>query len=473
MSPISSPRPDLLLFAAALVFLAAALVRQVAVAAPLGPDEAIYASGGRELLSGTPASGYGLHRPVGMKVLAAAGLQLGSSEWALRSFVVVCSLGFLVAYRAFGARAFGVWPATWAAAAMVTSFGLQRRGGEILSDVPSLLLMILTLFVLAAELEPPAEDARPGIALLAAAPLAAAVFYLRYGLATSLLGVALAACAVWWRRLAAARGLALATAGLFLLLLVPHIIDSARQTGSALGILEVSGETAHRAFLGEGLLQFPLVLLLEGGPVLAALVIGGAVHGARRLRRPPTDARGRATRFVWLASVFHILATGLLVHAEFRYFFFGVAGLALIGAAAAFQAVAHPRRLSVIAGLAILSTAALTHEFNINRYTRLERTRQVEVAAGELVRRAAGTGSCVALTSEVPVIGWYSGCAARPLTAHADRLAEDRRFLVLFSRDPESARVRARLARSHRLTPVGRAPDPAKYFGDAEVYDIR
>jgi len=260
---------------------------------------------------------------------------------------------------------------------------------------------------------------------------------------------------------------------LFLLLLVPHIVDSVRQTGRALGILQASGEAAHRAFLGQGLLKFPLVLLLEGGPVLAALVIGGAVHGARRLRRPPADRRERATRFVWLASVLHIVATGLLVHAEFRYFFFGVAGLALIGATAAFQAAAHPRRLSMIAGLAILSAAAVTHEYNIHRYARLKRMRQVEVPAAALVQRAAGAQSCVALTREIPEVGWYSGCAARSLVTPLDRVAEERRFLVLFSRDPESARVRAGLARTHRLTPIGQVPDPTKHFGDAEVYEIR
>ncbi len=478
---MSPRRRDLVLFGAALLLLAAALARQIAVAAPFGHDEAIYAGGGRELLDDAPSSGYDLHRSVGMKALAAAGLLIDDAEWAPRLIVLVCSLAFLIAFRALGSRTLGPWPAAWAAAAMVTSFGIQRRGAEILSDVPSLLLLVLILLVMVRELGRGGDGGRPGVGLLAVAPIAAAAFYLRYGLSTSLLGIGMAAATVWWRPIVTGRRVVLATAALFALLLVPHLVDSMRETGGPLGILQVSGDAAHRDYLGQGLVQFPLVFLLEGGPVLVALFCIGAVQGARRLvglrrqrRHAQMPAEDRAIAFLWLASIFQILVTGLLAHAEFRYFFFGVSGLTLVGAHAACRwAAGRDRRLAAIAAAAIFVVAAVTHQVNIGRYTRLREARQVLVDAAAQVRRAAGDQSCAALTSRSPHIGWYSGCAALPLSARPAELAGQRRFLVQFARDRGAARVRRRLERSHRLVPVGRAEDPTDFYGDAAIYEIR
>ncbi|HKE14202.1 MAG TPA: hypothetical protein VKB80_05045 [Kofleriaceae bacterium] len=480
------PRRDLVLFAAAIALLVAALARQIAVDAPLGHDEAIYAGGGREVLAGTPASGFELHRSVGMKLLAAAGLLLGPTERDLRSIVVLCSVGFLLAYRLLGARALGRWPAAWAALAMVTSFGFQRRGAEILSDVPALLVLTVLVVVVMGQLGRRGEGGRPGPWLLAAAPLAAGAFYLRYGLCTSLVGIAVAAAAAWWRPLAAGRWLALATAGLFALLVAPHVIHSVRETGSPIGILQASGDAAHRAYLGQGLVQLPAALALEGGAVLLVLVVIGAVQGARclvRLRRerrhsrPP--AEDRATAFLWVASVFHIAATGLFAHAEFRYFLFGVAGLTLIGAAA-LCTWAAPRgavRLGVVAGLALVAAAAVTDQVNIARYTRLRDERQVLVAAAAELRRAAGPGRCAALTGQVSHIGWYSPCTAYPLNTPEAELAGERRFLVVFERARDHARdgraALAALSRAHRVALVGRAADRAQLYGDAVIYEIR
>ncbi len=460
-------RRDLLLFAAVLVLFAAGLVRQLGVDAPLGPDEAIYATGGREVTDGVPASAYGLHRPVGMKWLAAPGVAAGGSEAALRGLGVLCSLGFLVAYRAFGARVAGPWPAAWAAAAMATSFGFMRRGGELLSDVPSLLLLVLVLHLVVRELDRP--SARPGAALLAIAPLAAAAFYVRYGVTSALAGAVGAAGAIWWRSIAEGWRVALATAALFVLLLLPHVLHSLGETGSALGILEVSGAAAHRAYLGDGLVHFPLALVAEGGPIVTALLIAGLVHGARRLR----GRREPAVAFVWLASVFQIVATGLMVHAEFRYFFFGVVGLVLLGARAACQWAAGRRRAGPIAAAVVLLAFVVTHEVNVRRYRRLAAVRDVEAGAGRLITREARAERCWVLTSEVPAVGWYSRCTARPVNTRPDRLPSGRRFLVLFERDPASEAAAERIVRTHTLVPIGRVRDPVGHFGDAHVHEIR
>jgi hypothetical protein len=479
------------------LLLAAMLVRQIALDTPLGPDEAIYATGGREVIEGTPSSGYGLHRSVGMKALAAVGLAVDSSDWAVRVPVLLCSLGFLIALYALGRRGFGRWPAVWAAAAMVTSFAIQRRGAEILSDVPALLLLILVLLVLVRELgreapsgAPQADHSRhrsgelaggrPGLALLAVAPLGAAAFYLRYGMSTSLVGIGLAAVMVWWRPLARGRGVVLATAALFALLLLPHVLHSIEETGTPLGVLQVSGDAAHRAYLGEGLVQFPLALALEGGPVLLALVVIGAIAGARcviRLRRERRRSRpafeDRVTAFLWVASVFQILVSGLLVHAEFRYFFFGVTGLVLVGCAAAcrWAAARDARRLGTWAAAALFVVAAATHVYNVHRYRRLGEIRAVIVDAATQIRRAAGAEACGVATSRTGQIGWYSGCVAHPIRTPPDQLGAGRRFLVQFESD--GRRGRAARRRWDRPVVVGRAADPTDQYGDATIYQPR
>jgi 4-amino-4-deoxy-L-arabinose transferase-like glycosyltransferase len=463
---------------AALLLLAAMLAHQIAIGTPLGPDEAIYATGGREVVEGTPASAYALYRPVGMKALAAVGLAFDFSEWAVRVPVLLCSLGFLIAFRALGRRAFGPWPAAWAAAAMVTSFAIQRRGAEILSDVPALLLLILVLLVLVRELG--RDGGRPGLAFVAVAPLAAAAFYLRYGVSTSLVGIALAAAMVWWRPIVSGRSVVLATAALLALLLVPHVLHSLEETGSVLGILRVSGDAAHRAYLGQGLVQFPLALVMEGGPVLLALLVIGAVAGARcviRLRRERRHSQptfeDRATAFLWVASVFQILVTGLLVHAEFRYYFFGVSGLVLIGCAAAckWAASRNARRLGISAAAAVLVVAVATHGFNVYRYKRLGEIRAVIVAAAEKIRAAAAEETCWVAASRTAQIGWYSGCTAQPIKTPPDQLGTGRRFLVVFKSD--GGRGRAARKRWRRPMLVGRAVSTFDRSGDAAIYELR
>jgi hypothetical protein len=474
---VLSPRHRAL-FLAALLLLAAMLAHQIAIGTPLGPDEAIYATGGREVVEGTPASGFDLHRSVGMKALAAVGLAVDFSDWAVRVPVLLCSLGLLIAFRALGTRAFGPWPAAWAAAAMVTSFAIQRRGAEILSDVPSLLLLVLVHLVLVRELG--RDGGRPGVLLLAVAPLAAAAFYLRYGMSTSMAGIALAAATVWWRPIASGRLVVLATAALLALLLVPHVLHSVEATGTPLGVLQVSGDAAHRAYLGEGLVQFPLALALEGGPVLLALVVIGAVSGARRVMRLRRERRhsrpsfeDRVTAFLWVASVFQILVSGLLVHAEFRYFFFGVSGLVLIGCAAAcrWAASRDPRRIGTWAAAALLLVAAATHVYNVHRYRRLGEVRAVIVDAAAVVRRAAGSEACVAVASRTGQIGWYSGCTAHPLKTPPDKLGSERRFLVQFKSDGKRARAARKRWGKPRL--IGRAADPTDHYGDAAIYEPR
>jgi hypothetical protein len=214
--------------------------------------------------------------------------------------------------------------------------------------------------------------------------------------------------------------------------------------------------------------------------VLLALVVIGAVSGARRVMRLRRERRhsrpsfeDRVTAFLWVASVFQILVSGLLVHAEFRYFFFGVSGLVLIGCAAAcrWAASRDARRLGTWAAAALLLVAAATHVYNIHRYRRLDDVRAVIVDAAGEIRRAAGSEPCVAVASRTGQIGWYSGCATHPLRTRPDQLGAGRRFLVQFESD--GRRGRAARKRWGRPTLVGRASDPAGQYGDAAIYQLR
>jgi len=186
-----------------------------------------------------------------MQLLAAAGALLGGSELALRLVSIAASAGCLLSLWLCSRRLVGAAAAGWSVLVLLTAPELQRRAPELLSDLPSLGLLFLVIWVLVRELE---RDGDPSRGLLLAAPLAAAAFYVRYGSALALAVVALCAAPIWWQEIVRAWRWIAATAALFAILMVPHLIHSLTDTGSALGIMRNARAVAGRRYLGEGLL---------------------------------------------------------------------------------------------------------------------------------------------------------------------------------------------------------------------------
>ena len=82
----------------------------------------------------------------------------------------------------------------------------------------------------------------PSRLLLAAAPLAALAFYVRYGSILSIGGIGIAAVVLWHRAMLRNPRLVGATIVFAGLLFVPHVLESMAHTGSPLGMMTSAGE---------------------------------------------------------------------------------------------------------------------------------------------------------------------------------------------------------------------------------------
>lgn len=471
-------RRDRIALAVLLALVTVALASELAIDAPLGHDEAVYAVGARSLTArAAPGDGMPLHRSIGMEVVGAPGVLAGGGGPWLRLPAVAACLAFFLAYAALGRRVAGPWPAVVAAAAMAGSFGLLRRSAELLSDVPSLLLLILAAWLVLIALAPAAADREAPVpapahrraagALVGAALCALAGFYLRYGVVITLASMAAAAAIHLRRSLWARRRWVLLAVAMVLAGLVPHLIEAQHRTGSPLGILRAGGRIAHRDYLGQGLVELPRLLARDGGPLALVLVLVGLGSWAWLLRRDRAR-RDPAAAFLGTAAVVDLLVTGLLVHAELRYFFFCVALLVLLGARTAVRVVQGHRRSGLLArvGLATLAAAVIGGSVAaVHTTRRLDRTRAVVAAAGLAVRRAAAERPCEVSTDFGPELAWYSRCAPARLPP---ALGPVLRFQVVFARDPDRARRTPRGS-----TSLARIPDHFGRIGAAAIYRVR
>ena len=458
-----------------LVLLFAALAQSVSVNAPLGHDESVYALGAGAALEGTADTGFDLHRPVGMRWLAMLGVLLGGTEIAFRSVAIFCSLTAFFVFFALGRRVVGPWPALWASGALLTSSNFLRRASELLSDLPSLLLLLSLLYVVIRECE---REEGPTRWLLLCAPIAAAMFYLRYGTVLAMTGMAVAATVLWFQELRRAKLIVFGTCVSFLTTLVPHFVFSLQETGSLLGIIRIGGKAAGRKYLGEGLAFYWRRLPHSAfGTILSGLAIIGLVYGAWLIWKGIRVQR--ASVFLWIVAVFHTLTTGLLVHGEPRYIFFGVAVLALLGAKAVSEGLVSKLHTPLIIG-ALVVMAVAYNRASESAVLRAEKSRAhlgMVKAAATWIRGDAKGKSCQVMTSYVPQLTWYSKCSTYTFNrknpgSQAARLQAQRRYIVLFDRgkrQPQGAQA-ATLEETFRSALVHRVPDPSGTFEDALVY---
>jgi 4-amino-4-deoxy-L-arabinose transferase-like glycosyltransferase len=457
-------------------------VHLVSIDAPFAHDEAVYAIGGKSLVTGVGADQYSIYRPVGMRLLAAPGALLGDGEAGFRAFSIAWSVACLVAFWLAGRRMVG-GAAGWTVLALVTSLQLQRRSAELLSDLPSLTFIFALIWLLAGEVE---RAGGPRRRFLWIAPLAAAAFYVRYGSLLVLVAVAAAAIAVWWRPLIASRGRILAAAGLFAALMVPHFAHSLAATGSLSGILAAGHQAANRSYFGEGLAFYARTFPdRPGGYVVAALLIVGLVWGALHLARARRgDHIDRAVAFAFLAALLHTLLIGIDVHGEPRFIFFGMMLLALLGVHAVGAAVAHQPRVrvgAVAAALLLAAASLMTHRRIAGQVVARDRGRQATLETAQLLR-ARGEGSCAVMSTEAPLLTWYGGCDGYPMTGDPERVIRRMRrggyaalFVVVFEdgpRDPRGAQL-ARLLASVEQPPIAVIGDPSSARGIARVYQVK
>ena len=415
---------------AILVAVAIGAVWLIGQAIPLGWDESVYASKARSLLTDTPSSTWAIYRAPGLPVVGLSGGVFGFTDGNLRGVAVLLSLGALTMAWALARM---LWGPLAAIVALLTIVGSPVVIAEIAlfhTDLPAAGLLLGLMLLAWYEFEGRPEPSR---LLIAAAPLAALAFYVRYGSILPIGGIGIAAVALWHRSMLRNKGIVGFTAALAALLFAPHILEAVSRTGSPLGIITSAGEqvdtsepiaTAARylGWLPSQLAHRLGFVVMLAGVAHAAIV---ALDAIRQRELGPV-----ARRYLWLFVPAGVTTVGLVLqsHPEQRYVLFPVLLAIIAGAGAISAAVAwlrarpgladRQRTLDGTIVFGILVIAVIAGSVGARRLVVLEREGddlRWQPAVGRAIQ-ADADGPCVVATSVPPIIEWYSRCAASAFT---------------------------------------------------------
>lgn len=387
---------------------------------PLGHDEAAFALAARD---GRPPGGW-LYRSDGTVAVARLGLALGDAGWQLRLSIAVLAMALVAAAFAVGRAASSARAGAWAAAVIAGAHPIAVRGGQLLSDLPAAAALLGGIAVLVSELD---RAGGPRWSIVAAAPLFASAFYLRYGSAPAIVLALAAAAIVWWQAIRARPGRAVAVVAVLGALLVPHLVRSLVATGSVLGILRISAGMPRRAYFGEGLVTYLTHPLQFYGVLAAPLMIAGIVGLARCRRRAPW--------YLAIVALGQITALGLQSHAQPRYVIVATVLLVVVGIDAVMRATWWPAR----PGLAVAGLVAawlVASAVAVVAVQRAQASRAAIVRAAEVIRADAAGRPCTAVAEITPQLAWYTRCEVVLARLGSAPGADHARYAVSLPRAP-------------------------------------
>ncbi|MEO7734212.1 MAG: glycosyltransferase family 39 protein [Kofleriaceae bacterium] len=423
------------LMTAALLAWALMAVLGVVLGPILGHDEAAFALAAR----GQAPPGVWLYRSDGTIAIAKLGILLGGAVWQLRLASAVLGLTVVLGIAAVGRAAFGARTGAWAAALIAGAHPMVLRAAELLSDLPATGCVLGGIALLVGELD---REGGPRWRIVAAAPLFAAAFYVRYGSAPVIAFAIAAAGVMWWRQVAARPLRMLALIAALAVLLVPHLVRSLDATGTMLGIMKVSAGMPRRAYVGEGLVTYltsnPLLFY---GFLIAPVAVAGVV-GLPWVRR-------KAPWYLALVAIAQLVSLGVQSHGQPRYVFIAVSLLVVLGVDR-WARLGRPRVAAALVASAWLGAVLAAVWY----FPHLDHERAPLVEAGRAIRADAAGRPCVAVALIVPELMWYSGCEVRMAALAVTPLPADPvRYLATFTRWPiEIARIAA--AQHATVTPV-------------------
>ncbi len=379
----------------------------------LGHDESIYAMKARSWLTGDPAAGWGIYRPLGLPLAGYVALHLNDSTGAVRAVGLLLNLLTVAIVYGVCARISTPRRAVVAVLVVISGATFLRRLPEFLDDISSSGLLLLTAYLVL-------RSRRPGgdWLLCAAAVTATLTLLVRLGAGAGLASIAIAALISWgpgpwlraWRPVAAA---ALTGAAC----LIPLAIYSDRVSGSWIGVITRAQATPYKIYFGEGLVfyarSFPLLLAGPVGAVAMAAGVGAMAAGAGRLLRGRPANREHV--FLGLAGVIQVLILGLLTHGETRYIFFTVLALTVIGVDAIAR-WAGRRSTLVMAGTAVaaLTVTALTSAYTFHTLAHISAELAPTEQAAATIRDHRPPGRPCLVIAELHVsAAWVSRCDAR------------------------------------------------------------
>ena len=378
---------------------------------PLGHDESQYAVAAADLLAERPTRLVYLSH--GTSLLAVPGVVAGGSELAIRIVPVLLGVAFLFAAYFLARTLTRSTTAVWLVAVMAASNAMVKRSAELLSDMPAAAALLAGTAVLVGELS---RDDGPRRRIVLAAPAFAAALYLRYGSALAIAVIGVASALVYWRVVVKSPLRVLATAVLFVVLLVPHFWIAYGKTTSPLGILLHSTDmitTVSEPGLVTYLTTNPL--RFYGWVTTPLLVVG--VASIIRLR-------DRRLVLGWIVAVAIVIAFGLTALAQSRYIYYSQVLLLMLGIDQVLQWV-HGRKVLAIAvavsfGLALVSVVRETQKRGAAHFV---------VDAAAAIHADAGSAPCRVL-STMPQVDWYCRCERAP-DIYQEHLGDGRNYVIV------------------------------------------
>jgi|GEM_PF-2360953 len=456
-----------------------ALVAGLLVVIPSGPfghDESIYALKAREWISGTPATGWGVYRPIGMSIVGWIVLQFSSSEVWFRFAAIVLSVATLVTMWVAGRLMFSRAAATVGAAAFMSTESFLRRATEFLNDVIAAGLMLAAMTVIWVHF----EHTPTRWWLVAAAPLGAGAYYMRYGSALGLVIIAIVSAVIWGRHLLASWKQIVVTGLAMVLLLVPHFIHSNQLTGTLLGIFESARSSVGGG--GGGLADYiswlPSRLAGPVGTALMAIAVIYAVVVAIAGIRGRSDLaqEARTVGFTTATSFLLAVALGVFTHGEPRFLYLPLMLVLLTGARAVTLVWSLLRRTPLVtigfAAALVFAVGFAAGTLHMGRaIDGITDSRDVLVWASIAARADAAGEACEVRSSYIPQVTWYAECSTYGFTAP---MPENRpAYLMLFEngkRQPAGADLDAEVAATGG-SPLILIDDPDDKIGDGAVFE--
>ena len=481
---VGGRRGELIGLALILVLLALPVLRFISLGQLLGFDESIYAATSRSWILGTPNSAWSAHRSPGISVLGLPMAWLGSDA-GLRLIGAAFGLVAVVVGWALARRMRGPAAGLFAGLLIVTVPALQLNAGLFLTDVPSAAIFLVVMLVMWIQLE---DRPRPDRGILLLAPLVAATFYLRYGASVPILFLSVTALLLWPGRLIAAWRLTLATLGLFVVLLLPHLLQSIAIDGNPFAIALSAQSLASPAYPGEALAHYWRILPSGLAGVVGAwfLVLGVVAWPVRVALRGLGHRAVRGHTFLLLPALGQFLLLGLLVLPQVRYVLLPVMLLLIAGSVAAVDLGAQlsgawRRTLAAGLAIAIVASGIGTAAVMIRLQDEVTPFSAHVVDGARIIRDDAAGRSCSILGYPPPQLIWYSGCAAHhfgypPIEGRETTLSGVRRYLVLstveYDREPAGA-LRERYLGLVEPEPMTIVPNRATGEPALEIYLLR
>jgi hypothetical protein len=389
--------PTLIFAAGLLVWIVNAAIMWIA-GSPLGHDESQYVLAATDLLAGDAPRWF--YASSGMSLVAVPGAMLGG-EIAARFPTFVLGIAFVLAAAGLAWRTYGAMTAAWVVAVLAGLRSVMGMSADLLSDLPATAFLLGGTLVMLTEVIQRTEPLRWRVVI--AAPVLACALYLRYASCIPIAILGVATLVLGWRAIARRPLPIVATAAVFLALLVPHLYTAYAETGSPLGILLASKDVPGKTWFAQGLATYVTSNPIHYYGLLAAPVFLAGLAAIIRFK-------DRATLLLWIVAVADIAVLGVVSHAQVRYIFFGVALLVILGVETIRIFVGERRILGIACAVAVVAAWVLVASSQVYRSAhRWETTAATRAAAAAIAADAAGA-PCHVVGDAFAQLELYSGC---------------------------------------------------------------